>query len=425
MQATSATSSPYPPPPQGYMPAGNHVYAPTLSAGVSSPGSSVEPYDYSAAIDPALEGAGQSQMQVPPNSYEGAQGFRPDMKGSLDGASPYSSGASDGHNHRGGASLTQSPYVSTVPFHGDGDSKENPPAYTSSAAKRTKIDDLLAVGGVHPPALTLPSSVSGPVYDEIKRIYTTLYAPGIDRFLETRWFTSRGLSYVLADVRLCEQFAALISRFAIASQPGDYDTVAATQSLEASVVWSLMGVCRRVAADPALSNGQVNYQESNDGVHDAAKRLEIFENLVSGQYLDAEPLPPENEAGRNSPVFEEQLRYREREFWRLMGRFLTLRDDEASSAKDMDNTLGASRNLLDSRENRDVVYSIAIIRHLGQRMAEFPDNLQQPSTNDEQDAKAKVFVAKRFIEDQSLGKGTTQVIQRLCGMAMRSWTVGR
>lgn len=407
------------------MPAGNHVYAPTLSAGVSSPGSSVEPYDYSAAIDPALEGAGQSQMQVPPNSYEGAQGFRPDLKGSLDGASPYSSGASDGHNHRGGAPLTQPSHVTAVAVHGDAHSNGNPHAYTSSAAKRTKIDDLLALGGVQPPALTLPTSIPPLVYDEIKSIYTTVYAPGIDKFLETRWFSSRGLSYALNDQRLCERFAALISRFGIVSRPGDYETLAVTQSLEASVVWSLMGLCRRAAADPAVTNGQVNYQEGNDGVHDAAKRLEIFESLVSGQYLDAEPLPPEDEAARNSPVFDEQLRFREREFWRLMGRFLTLRDDEASSAKDTDNTLVASRNLLDSRENRDVIYSIAIARHLGQRMAEFPDNLQQPSTNDEQDAKAKLYVAKKFIEDEAMGKGTTQVIQRMCGMAMRSWTMGR
>lgn len=364
-------------------------------------------------------------MQVPPNLYEGAQGFRPDLKGSLDGASPYSPGASDGHNHRGGGPLTQSSHVTAVAVHGDAHSNGNPHAYTSSAAKRTKIDDLLALGGVQPPAPTLPTSISPLVYDEIKRIYTTVYALGIDKFLETRWFSSRGLSYALNDQRLCERFAALISRFGIASQPGDYETLAVTQSLEASVVWSLMGLCRRAAADPTVTNGQVNYQAGNDGVHDAAKRLEIFESLVSGQYLDAEPLPPEDEAARNSPVFDEQLRFREREFWRLMGRFLTLRDDEASSAKDTDDTLVASRNLLDSRENRDVIYSIAIARHLGQRMAEFPDNLQQPSTNDEQDAKAKLYVAKKFIEDEAMGKGTTQVIQRMCGMAMRSWTMGR
>ena len=101
MQATSATASPYPPPPQGYMPAGSHSYAPNHSAGASSPRSSAEPYDYGAAIDPALEGAGTPQLQNNNNnnnSYEGAQEF----KQSLDNASPYPPNAS-GQNHRGKA----------------------------------------------------------------------------------------------------------------------------------------------------------------------------------------------------------------------------------------------------------------------------------------------------------------------------------
>ena len=53
------------------MPAATQPYAPSLTAGANSPGSSAEPYDYSAAIDPALEGAGTSQMQVPLSSYDG------------------------------------------------------------------------------------------------------------------------------------------------------------------------------------------------------------------------------------------------------------------------------------------------------------------------------------------------------------------
>ena len=73
MQPTSATASPYPPPPQGYMPAVTQPYAPSLTAGAASPGSSVEPYDYTAAIDPALEGAGaSSQMQVSSSLYDGS-----------------------------------------------------------------------------------------------------------------------------------------------------------------------------------------------------------------------------------------------------------------------------------------------------------------------------------------------------------------
>lgn len=292
-------------------------------------------------------------------------------------------------------------------------------------AKRTKIDDLLAIGGVPAPVPTISTSISPASYDNIKKIYSAVYAPAIDKFLETRWFQLRGLSHLLHDSRLCEQFATLIDRFNTSpSAPNYFNITAATHSLEATVVWSLMNLCRLVASTPNPTNGQVNYLEINDGVHDAAKRLEIFETLLLGQHLDSEPLPP-TESSRNGTVFDEQLKFREREFWRLMHTFLSIRDDEASSAKEIDDTLGSCRNLLDSRENRDVIYSIAIARHIGQRMAEFPDNLQQPASNDEHNAPTKLFVAKKFIEDEATGKGTNQVIQRLCGMAVRSWNIRR
>lgn len=289
------------------------------------------------------------------------------------------------------------------------------------------MDDLLAINGVAPPLPAPPASISPATYDEIKTVYTTIYAPGIDKFLETRWFSLRGLSHLLHDARLCEQFATLIARYAMTpalGSPEYYHVASVTQSLEATVVWAMMGLCRLVANTPNPTNGQVNYLEVNDGVHDAARRLEVFETLVLGQYLDVEPFTS-MEATRNGTVLADQLKHREREFWRLMHTFLAIRDDEASSAKEIDDTLAKCRVLLDSRENRDVIYSIAIARHLGQRMAEFPDNLQQPTSNDENDARAKLYVAKKFIEDEANTKGTTQVIQRLCGMAMRSWTVRR
>ena len=389
------------------MPAGSQPYAPTHSAGASSPGSSAEPYDYSAAIDPALEGAGTPQLQNTHGSYEGAQEF----KQSLDNASPYPPNAS-GQNHRG-----TSPWLATTQTNKRKDTDSIIPA------KRTKIDDLLAINGVPPPPP--PASVGTINYEEIKTVYNTVYAPGIDKFLETSWFRLKGMDHLLRDRLLCEQFSVLLSRFAIETHnPQYYETIAATRSLEASFVWSLMGLCPRVANTPNATNGEVNHPEVDDGAKDTTARLQVFEKLVCGEYLDTEPLPP-TESASNGTAFEAQLRYREREFWRLVHTFLTIRDDEASSAKEIDDTLGSCRNLLDSRENRDVIYSIAIARHVGQRVAEFPDNVQQPADNDEQDARTKLYVAKKFIEDEANGKGTNQVIQRLCGMAMRSWTVRR
>ena len=301
--------------------------------------------------------------------------------------------------------------------------------------KRTTIDDLLMVGGVPPPPPTPPASIPGTKLEEIKHLYSTMYAPYIDKFLETKWFQLKGLAYLLTDTRLCEQYASLISRFQ--TDPRDIHSAAITQSLEASTLWSTMMLCRQVASNPSNNNPsttngnsrpQVTYNEhpSSEGVLEAAKHLDIFETLVSNSYLDTEPLPHAEPNTRNNPhMLDDQLKWREREFWRLVGKFLTLRDDEASSAKEIDDCLSACRTLLDSRENRDVIYSIAIARHVGQRMAEFPNSMVQPSGNDEQDAKTKLYVAKKFVEEEATGKGTNQVIQRMCGMAVRSWGLAR
>lgn len=85
MQSTSANSSPYPPPAQGYMHAGSQGYG---QPGTDSEHSTTQPFDYSAAIDPALEGAGSSDMQN-------------DIKGTLGTGTPYPVPTSDQHNHRG------------------------------------------------------------------------------------------------------------------------------------------------------------------------------------------------------------------------------------------------------------------------------------------------------------------------------------
>ena len=186
------------------------------------------------------------------------------------------------------------------------------------------------------------------------------------------------------------------------------------------MVWAMIGMCRQV-----LGKSPVDEQDDKDGVYDAAKRMDIFENLVTGEYLDSSTAPSQVSEESNGTALNDQLKTRERDFWRLVHTFLTIRDDEASAAKEIDDTLASCRSLLDSRENRDVIYSVMVARHVGARISEFPENLPQPANNDEENARTKVFVAKKFIEDESNGKGTNQVVQRLCGMAHRSWSIRR
>ena len=282
-------------------------------------------------------------------------------------------------------------------------------------AKRTKIEELLCIRGISPPPPAPPTPISAATREEIKHIWNTVYATGVDKFLETKWFGLRGLKHLMQNSRLCDQFQTLIRRYAIdSSHPSYFSNYEITQSLEATVVWAMIGMCRQIAG-----NSPVDEQDVKDGVHDAAKRMEIFENLLTGEYLDSSSAPSHASEESNGTALNEQMKSRERDFWRLVHTFLTIRDDEASAAKEIDDTLTSCRALLDSRENRDVIYSVMVARHIGARISEFPENLQQPANNDEENARTKVFVAKKFIEEESNGKGTNQVVQRLCGMAHR------
>jgi hypothetical protein len=214
------------------------------------------------------------------------------------------------------------------------------------------------------------------------------------------------------------EYSALIEAFN--GDLSDPNVIAQLESFEASVVWSTMTLCRHVMN---VSNGS---QQDYDLLV-ATKRLDVIEAMITGDHLDSNPLSqfPTREPAADPPTMPDQLTRRQLDFWSAIGFFLTLHDNEASAAKEIDDTLSRCRTLLDTHENRDVIYSIAIARHLGQRWADFPHSFPQPITTNEKDAGAKLYVAQKFLEQEAGGKGTTQVVKRLCGMVVRSWFVSR
>jgi hypothetical protein len=72
-------------------------YAPTLSTGASSPASSTEPFDYTTAIDPALEGTIAPPVQIPAPSYDGGG----DYKQGLENVNSFPQTAPHQSNHKG------------------------------------------------------------------------------------------------------------------------------------------------------------------------------------------------------------------------------------------------------------------------------------------------------------------------------------
>jgi hypothetical protein len=285
-------------------------------------------------------------------------------------------------------------------------------------SEKVKIQDLLALQGIAPPSPYPIVPIQQARLDQIQTVYLHTYAPAIDRFLETRWFRDKGLSQLLTNAQLMAQYSALIDAFSDPkiSEPAVRGRV---ESFEASVVWDTMSICR--SARHLVRNGNPEPMQEYD-LLTTANRFDVLEALITDDYLKENPLQEDlaREPPPNPNSLQDQLRRRSFNFWDCIGHFLTLHDIEASSAVEIDETLTRCRGLLDQIENRDVVYSIAIGRHLGQRLSDYPRNRPENSS-DERNTNTKLLVAQRFIEEESKDKGTTQVVKRLCGMVHRLW----
>ena len=213
-----------------------------------------------------------------------------------------------------------------------------------------------------------------------------------------------------------------------------------TQSLEAHIIWEIMLLARQVSVSIVATNDPATSSEVTEGIHEVARRVDVLEALITNQQLspvNALSEPPRSgtttpAAGR--PALQPQLLSRVQNFWYLTSRFCTLRDDSARFSdnpnEEIEKVLSDMRLLLDSRENRDIIYSIAVVRHVGHNLAEkiaarasgSQSGLETGVTGDEQDIATKVHVARRFIQEEAGGKGTNQVTQRVCGMAAMAWS---
>ncbi|KAL8998008.1 MAG: hypothetical protein Q9169_002848 [Polycauliona sp. 2 TL-2023] len=405
MSSTNSPAPPYPPPPQGYVPASSQSYTPpNLATSRGSPNTSGEnPYDYHASIDPAL--ASSLQAKANASMHNGL-----DFRQGTGTASPYaSSGVTE--NDAGKTAARQDPSGPSLRLHA---------LIRGVIGKRSRIDDLVAYEG-DPSYLTQPLAPT--TFDNLRTCIQKVYCTQIDKFLETQWFFNRALDHVLRDVRLTERINRLISLFTIEPRSPTYEQSAfATRSLEAGIIWSIMNIARRVSGPLDPPNPQINSDEVNAGVLEAARRVNIFETLLTGQHLDTEAAAPMAEQPANGTSFQAQQHQRENDFWRLLHKFLTIHDDEASASHELDRTLNDAKGLLDLKENRDVMYSVAVVRLHGAR--ETLENVPQQNNRSSEPEDKLLDKAKKFLEGQTV-RGTNQVVQRVCGMASKAWTLPR
>lgn len=275
-----------------------------------------------------------------------------------------------------------------------------------------KVNEILDQMG---PAPAVPeNSTTSETFREIVKVYHEVYAPGLSAFFETNWyyFVDGGkMSFPKSSV-LVGHLAAFLNVLQ-AVKAHDHPQMVYSGVLETRLVWELA----RIAA--FMPNKQNNAVEQLPLVADATEarnRLLVVETLLCGDYLDSNPLAP--------PVQDSDThRVRQFDFWHVLAEYLRNREQPHGprAVGEREECLARMRCLLDGRENRDLLYSMAVVRELAPAHDNHHNNTA-PQHLDESDPKNRLAVASKFILDEAqVTGGTTNVVRRFSDIAVRAF----
>ncbi|KAF2998362.1 hypothetical protein E8E14_005026 [Neopestalotiopsis sp. 37M] len=374
-----------------------HAYEPSQSAPPQNIKS--EHFEYGGpAIDPALDSVG-----APPST---STPHLPPVKSVTPIASP----------------LPQRPPNSTLTLRGGGPvfasysvqqsvspSRQWTRADSDSPANKMRVDELVSLG--RPPLPEVKSLPDHVQMDEIRGLYDEIYAPGLEKFFETRWYTqeSTGAQLITAHESVVKRVTGLLNSVGRADQHNQSAMIESANA-ELRTIWDL--ACLPFATPPQVNPPSV-IPPDNDSA-EARNRVYVIDALLSGAILVDNPLV-------RPPPTGDLRRVRELDFWYHLGEFCRVEplgnppNPVISSQRDQ--ILNRIRTLLDGRENRDILYSVAIMRALS---PECPPDFEStlPQHLDENDPKSKLAVARKFVQDESkLAGGTTNIVRRFAELA--------
>lgn len=277
-----------------------------------------------------------------------------------------------------------------------------------------KVDELIALGGPAPPPPAAPPTREK--LDEITNIYYDIYMTGLKEFFETTWysFTPQGpnpISILHNNKTLMDLLTSFLDSLA-SIKSNDPSEMVMTGHLETRIVWALTTL---VYTTPASINPPKDEPLPPNDATETRNRVAVFETLLSGGLLVRNPCMPPPKTG-------DPHRVREYEFWHWLAEYLRLQDTPQSNmAAQREQALARLRNLLDGRENRDVLYSMVILRELS---PQFPPGYEStlPKHLDETDPRSKLAVAAQFIRTEALvSGGTTNVVRRFAELAAKAF----
>lgn len=276
----------------------------------------------------------------------------------------------------------------------------------SIAPVKMKIDDIIASEGAAPPETQMmptPQSV-----EELTKLYYEIYVPGLCQFFESQWFNFQTQGHNPVSLFLHNRpLIQLLGSFLVSLHTVNVDNhhSAYCSHLETRVVWALAKLALDV---PSGSNMPRDYPLPEDNASEVRNRVLVFQALLCEGELSTNPLiaPP-----RNADVH----RRKEYEFWYSLGEFLRLK-----RSSERQTHLKIMRERLDGRENRDVLYSLAVIRLFG---LELEAGWEKKLTDylDEDDPASRLHVASQFIRAEAAPTGgSTNVVRQLCHVAHRA-----
>ncbi|KAK6335516.1 hypothetical protein TWF696_002289 [Orbilia brochopaga] len=396
--------------PIGYM-TGSH----TLSTNGSSPRSTQYDFEYGGAIDPSLESATLPPPVLSPMIGErilqsDANGFR-DLKRSYDRGSSYPP-VSD-TPRTSGTPIPRSATPGASGYHSFRDdlSSGNP-------AKRIKIDDLIV--GAAPPPPTPPPSENAyiPGNEGVRALYNNKYAPALDQLLETGWFTDECVTIMSLNMDLVSFLGTVFDRLNSGDAPSDSDAgfdhlPPGKAALILYTVMDLLYGLRRKG-----DGSMIGYQPSRneDNISETLDRVKIIETLVMNRRLEDDDEPSRLSLADFHPD-EESPDVRSTRFWGAIKMFLKLQDFGSPAARDI---LEACRPYLERNlDNRDIIYSIAAIRHLQDALRDDRDDTY-PDPDEKRRKLTQLDDAKSFIESMARTPSgeMTCVFRRICSRAL-------
>ncbi|KAK0621711.1 hypothetical protein B0T17DRAFT_494325, partial [Bombardia bombarda] len=305
-------------------------------------------------------------------------------------------------------------------------------AISSQLRAKMKVDELIAPGGAAPPTPSSPPSHD--ILDEITRLYYEVYVPGLTQFFETQWYNfnknTAGSSNPTPSLRnhqpLINLFASFLKNIMNIKSTDPADMVYSGH-LESRIVWMLASLPASYAPKDT-SQGYSGLTPAEEEALEACNRLRVFETLLSGELLSSNPLsppPPLSPLGSNSNSNNcSPARRNELEFWHHLAQYL-LRSHSSNSTTDhstREHYLNAMRSLLDGRENRDVLYSVVVLREYTAHWDAALNEQTVPSHLEGSEPRSKLAVATRFIRDESASTGgTTNVVRRFAELAYRAF----